>query len=113
MSVLPLLRQLFFCACLISLTGCYPSHYLKHHGDVVTLYLKAPDAKNIYFASSLDRFDLHEAKKGENGQWQITVPSYRSFEYFYLVDDSVLVPPCQIKVNDDFGSKNCLYEANL
>ena len=89
-------------------TGCV-SHYHRAKGDWVHLYLKKPGAAVVFFASSLDGYELHRAKKIDDVTWEITIPARSEFTYFYTVDGVPFVPSCRLKENDDFGSKNCLY----
>jgi len=96
----------------VACSGC-ATHYYKQHTDMVTLYLKAPNAGNVQFASSLDEFKLHQAKKMRNQTWEVSVPLVAEFRYFYLVDGSVHLPDCRIREKDDFGSENCLFQREL
>jgi hypothetical protein len=93
---------------LVIFSGC-ARHYHQVKGDGVHLYLKKPDAAVVFFASSLDEYELHRAKKIDDDTWEIAIPAGREFNYFYTVDGVPFVPPCKLKENDDFGSKNCLF----
>jgi len=93
--------------------ACSPKHYAIQKGEVLSLYLEEDKAKEVFFASSLDHYQRHPAARLENGIWEMTVPSHREFEYFYLVDGVVTLPECQLTIRDDFGSKNCLFVSSM
>ena len=93
-------------ACGIS--GC-ASHYYSVENDVLHLYLLKPKARSVYFASSLDGFELHSVKKIDGKTWEVQLTANKEFKYFYLVDDVVFLPPCRFMEKDDFGSKNCIF----
>ena len=40
------------------LQGCVPQHYTTIHANTVNLYLQAPQATNVQFASSENRYSL-------------------------------------------------------
>ena len=84
-------------------------HYYRENNDVVSFYLNEPEAKEVLFASSLDQYQPHPAEKDKNGTWQVGITAHRSFRYFYLVDNRIMVPECPLSEEDDFGSRNCLY----
>ncbi|MBN2283595.1 MAG: hypothetical protein JXO48_06870 [Deltaproteobacteria bacterium] len=89
--------------------GC-SVHSYKLTGDTVHLYLRKDTAREVYFASSLDGFVLHEARKRPGGDWEIVLPGGNvEFRYFYVVDGEVYVPACRFRERDDLGSENCLY----
>lgn len=91
------------------LNGC-AAHSVRPSGaEDITLSLHIPQARNVEFLSSLDGYTPHPASKNLLGSWQITLPSDRSFTYFYLVDSSFYLPGCENKEYDDFGAQNCLY----
>ena len=89
-------------------TGC-AEHYYRVKQDTVHIYIKKPDAKVIYFASSLDGYGLHKAKKIANHTWEVTAPAYVEFRYFCIADGVMYLPACRFKEYDDFGSENCIY----
>ena len=91
------------------LSGCAPTHYVETQADLIVFFLQMPEAGRVQFASSSDRYALHDTIRDSSGTWRISVPSDGDLRYFYLVDGSVYVPECQFKETDDFGSKNCLY----
>jgi hypothetical protein len=96
------------------LSGCAGAgHYYKVTDNKVHIYLNNPDAEKVYFYSSLDQFKPHEAVKGKNGLWTITVPSGQGLKYFYTVDGKVFTPECVLMDMDDLGGKNCIYVPGL
>jgi hypothetical protein len=94
---------------LIGLTGCAASHYADTKPHALLLYLRAPQAKQVRFASSIDNFQLHPTTKNNQDYWWIELPKDKEFSYFYLVDGMLHTPVCQLKEVDDFGSENCIY----
>lgn len=88
-------------------TGC-ATHYYQVQGDTLALYLNKPDARSVTFVSSLDGFEPHEARKVD-GRWVVSVPGDSQFSYYYVLDGEPFLPPCKLKENDDFGSKNCIF----
>lgn len=99
-------------AILVVCSGC-ATHYHKQHVDSVALYLKAPNAKNVQFVSSLDAFQRHPAQKVDYQIWEVNVPVVAEFKYFYIVDGSVHIPDCRFRERDDFGSENCLFQPEM
>ena len=94
----------------LCLAGCAAStHYHERQSDRVTLYLKAPKARGVVFASSLDAFNPHLASRVDGSRWVVSVAAGSEFRYFYIVDGSVYVPDCRYYEKDDFGSRNCVY----
>lgn len=67
--------MLLIATALLFLTGCTAGHYYKVENDSAHIYLKKPAAQVIYFASSLDGYEFHEAKKINDTTWRITVPA--------------------------------------
>lgn len=100
-------------AILFLLTGCASRHYYTIEKDAVHIYLTKPDARAVYFASSLDTFKPVKAKKNSDETWEVTVPKDVEFRYFYIVDGVVYVPLCTFKEYDDFGSENCIYVPSM
>ncbi|CAB1063091.1 hypothetical protein D1BOALGB6SA_7874 [Olavius sp. associated proteobacterium Delta 1] len=91
------------------LAGCAATHYHEILSDGVIFYLKVPEARGVAFASSLDAYSPHLARKVDGSRWAVTVPAGSEFRYFYIVDGAVYVPECQFYEKDDFGSRNCIY----
>jgi hypothetical protein len=96
-------------AILFLFIGCAIRHYCTVEEDAVRMCLRKPDAKAVYFASSLDGFKPVMAKQNSDETWEVTVPKDVEFRYFYIVDGDVYVPLCAFKEHDDFGSENCIY----
>lgn len=92
----------------IGTSGC-ASHYYRIKDDLLHLYLLKTEARSVYFASSLDAFELHNVKRIDAKTWEVQLPAGREFKYFYLVDDAVFLPPCRFMETDDFGTKNCIF----
>jgi len=101
-------RPLITAAALVFIVGCTHHSVLVDKGTV-TLSLRAPFAKSVQFASSLDSFALHEARLDSDSIWLALLPSDMQFSYFYLVDGEVFLPECTFSELDDFGSLNCVY----
>ena len=93
--------------------ACSPKHYIQIHDESIALYYENTGAKEILFASSIDRFRLHPAIKVKGDIWKVIVPKEKEFSYFYLVDKTLTLPDCQFTVLDDFGAKNCLFVSEL
>ena len=93
---------------LVSL-GCARQHTVQVHGDSLSFSYKDAGAKEISFASSVDNFQYHPALKDSRNVWHVTVPLYKEFSYFYIVDGVVTLPECPNTILDDFGGKNCFY----
>lgn len=89
--------------------GCAPQHYVTIQANTVNLYLQAPQAENVQFASSADQYTLRKATKNQDGAWLINGLVNQEFQYFYLVDGQLFIPDCRFKQNDDFGTTNCRY----
>lgn len=100
-------RLLPIAALMLLATGC-ATHYYRAQGDTLAIYLKAPGAKKVTFACSLDDFTPHDTRKVD-GRWVVSVPGRDPFRYFYLLDGELFLPPCELKENDDFGSRNCIF----
>lgn len=92
----------------IILSGC-AGHYYKVSDNSVYIGIKEPDAKEVYFLSSLDQYERHEVLKNNRGVWEVSLPSDLEFRYFFIVDGDVFIPPCVQKEKDDFGSENCIF----
>jgi hypothetical protein len=93
-------------------SGC-ASHYYQKNNDTVSIFLKKPDAKRVYFLSSLDGYKPRKATRVDDNTWQISAPAKTEFSYFYNVDGDVYLPACQLKEQDDFGSETCIYLPGL
>jgi hypothetical protein len=93
-------------------SGC-ATHYYRKNNNTVSIFLKKPDAKRVYFLSSLDGYKPHKANRLDNRTWQINTPAKIEFKYFYNVDGAVYLPECPLKEQDDFGSQICIYIPGL
>lgn len=90
--------------------GCAVHDY-RRQGDVVTLMLRKPDARQVSLYTSLDRFKPRLAS-AVDGRWEVTLPAVKTFRYFYRVDGVLYVPDCPRKEKDDFGAENCIFDPN-
>lgn len=95
-------------AAIIGLAGC-AGHYYRTEGDTLHLYVTLPEARSVFFASSLDDFELHAARRVRRGAWEISLPAQREFKYFYVADGKVFLPECRLREADDFGSADCIF----
>ena len=95
--------------CFSIITGCASTHYLRVQDSNVVFYLKNRAAKQVYFVSSVDRYQHREALRGQRGVWSYSSPLDAEFSYFYIIDGVVTLPDCEITVQDDFGDRNCLF----
>lgn len=93
-------------------TSCV-HHYHEKQGDQLALYLKNPEAKTVYFLYSHDGFIPHQANRVRSGLFRVSVPFVDEFVYFYMIDGEVYLPPCRLRVKDDFGSENCVFSERL
>lgn len=93
--------------------ACAPKHYTETRGGDLSLYFKQPGAEEVIFASSIDQYRHHPASKVQGDLWEVTVSLQDEFDYFYIVDGVVTLPGCRLTVNDDFGSKNCLFVSSM
>ena len=105
------MKRLFFqmTAVTLCLAGCAATHYHERQSDRVTFYLRAPEARGVAFASSLDDYQIHRAEQVNSSGWMVTVAANSEFRYFYIVDGRVYLPECKLFEKDDFGSRNCIY----
>jgi hypothetical protein len=103
------MKKVAFVTLLLVLAGCGGGHYYMVEEGDVSIYLNKADADLVYFASSLDGYQLHRAEKIDDDTWEVQVPALDEFKYFYIVDGVVYVPPCRMTEKDDFGSENCIY----
>lgn len=99
---------LLFLAIFFSITGC-ATHEYRVINQELHIYLKDKSAEKVYILSSLDEYTPRKAIDTGSGTWEAILPSDAEFKYFFLVDDKVIVPACDMKEKDDFGSENCIY----
>ncbi|MFT5700036.1 MAG: hypothetical protein ACI8ZB_002907 [Desulforhopalus sp.] len=104
--------QFLSCLLIVLLSSCTPHHYTTRDAGGVSLFLDAPKATEVSFASSIDSFQVRPAKKNSNGLWVMNDLVDHEFDYFYIVDGRVYVPDCRYKEKDDFGANNCIYQPN-
>jgi len=104
-------RLLMTVGCLLFMGGC-AAHYYEVEDNMLTLYLDKPGAHKVILACSLDGFQPHEVPKVE-GRWTIALPALASFQYFYIVDGNLYLPDCSMRVRDDFGAENCIFDPQL
>jgi hypothetical protein len=102
----------FLIISVLALSGC-ASHYYRKNNDTVSIFLEKPDARRVYFLSSLDGYKPHEAARVDKRTWQINTSAKGEFKYFYTVDGAVYLPECRLKEQDDFGSQICIYIPGL
>ena len=96
-------------AALLLISGCGGRFYRVEDHKVI-FHLDLPDARQVYFAYSLDEFRLHSVQEKQAGKWEISVPADIEFRYFFMVDGAVHLPGCDIREADDFGNENCIFE---
>ena len=89
-------------------SGC-ADHYYKTQEDGAMIYLKFPEAQQVFFLSSLDGYEKHEARKTDDKTWEIFIHVDTEFKYFYMVDEEPFLPACPLKEKDDLGSENCIF----
>lgn len=103
---------LFSLMILLLLSACTSSHFYRIQEREVTLVLRWPEARSVMLATSLDGF-LPRPAVPVADKWEVNLPANKSFRYFYQVDGQVVVPDCELKETDDFGSANCIFEPSL
>jgi hypothetical protein len=72
-------------------------------------FLKAPEADNVLFVSSLEGYKPFPAQSTDRKTWVVRMPSSQEFSYFYLIDGELFVPDCPYREYDEFGYENCIY----
>jgi hypothetical protein len=90
------------------ITGCRPIRAL-HPSHEVRLFLDLPEAKDVIFLSSLNRYKPVLMKKTFFGIWEIHLPDDIAFEYFFRVDGNPYTPECRLQQTDDWGGRQCIY----
>ncbi|MEH6451938.1 MAG: hypothetical protein V7782_02745 [Psychromonas sp.] len=98
---------------LLILSGCSAKHYYQVQGEQVVFYYKSTEAREVFFASSRNNYTFITTRENNHQRWEVTVPGDKSFAYFYVVDGVITRPDCAFTETDDFGSKNCLYIAEM
>ena len=90
------------------ITGCRPIRALPP-GHEIHIALDLPEAKEVIFLSSLNRYEPVLMKKTFFGIWEIHLPEDIAFEYFFRVDGSPYTPECRLQQTDDWGGRQCIY----
>ena len=65
--------------------------------EAMRFYLKKSGARTVYFANSSDGFKLHMAAKIDHTTWEVIIPGYGEFSYFYIIDNKTFLPDCRFK----------------
>ena len=111
------MKRLTAAACLamaILAAGCATRQPVyRIAADRLTIRIDLPRAETVLFASSLDGYRLHDARRAGGGAWEIDLPAQREFAYFYKVNGKIYLPACRLTETDDFGSRNCLFLPGL
>lgn len=89
-------------------SGCNP-HYHRVEGERLYMYLDQPAAQHVELRCDFDEYQKRPARKNGDGLWEVSLPFYNDFAYFYIVDGEVFLPPCRFREMDDFGSENCIF----
>ncbi len=105
--------QLVTTLVLFTAGGCASHFTSTPTKDSVELLLSKPFARQVLLFPSSNNFTPLVAVKKKTGYWSVTITNEDHFSYFYMVDNIVYVPDCQIKELDDFGGTNCLYTNKL
>ena len=99
---------LFLSVFLLFTAGCTVQKYEVINQEL-HIYLKNKGAEKVYLLTSLDQFEPHEVSTTDSGTWEAILPSDMEFKYFFMVDEEVFIPECEMRETDDFGSENCIY----
>ena len=102
-------KNSIFAIYLLALCSGCADHYYKAQENGARIYLKYPEAQQVFFLSSLDGYEKHETKKTDDKTWEILVRVDSEFKYFYIVDEKPFLPACPLKEKDDLGSENCIF----
>ena len=100
---------LLFFSLFIALTAGCAVHEYKVIDQELHIYIKDKDAEKVHILCSLDEYTPRQAIVDDSGTWEVVLPSDMEFKYFFIVDDEVFIPACEMKEEDDFGSENCVY----
>lgn len=90
------------------MTGC-PPLLLPHSGHELRIFLDRPEAKEVKFLSSLNRYKPVSMNRIDSGIWEIRVPEDKEFDYFFSIDGSLYTPNCRLRQMDDWGGRQCIY----
>jgi hypothetical protein len=70
--VLLMISMLVFCGCV--------THYYRKNNDTLSIFLKKPGAKQVYFLSSLDGYKPRKATRIDNRTWRINTPAKTEYK---------------------------------
>jgi len=99
-------------AALFLLSGC-AAHFYRVEGETVHFYLRNSDTTTVLFASSLDGYKFHEAKRVKKGVVAGDCPRRERIQIFLCHKRRGIFAPCELKEKDDFGSENCIYSPGM
>jgi hypothetical protein len=88
--------------------GCLPIPALRADHEI-RISLDLPEAKEVIFLSSLNRYEPVSMNKTFVGTWEIHLPEDKSFDYFFRVDGNPYTPDCRLRQTDDWGGHLCIY----
>jgi hypothetical protein len=89
-------------------TGCLSSQAF-HPGHEARISLDLPNAKEVFFLSSLNQYEPVTMNKTFWGTWEIHIPDDTSFDYSFNVDGNPYIPDCRLQQADDWGGRQCIY----
>lgn len=93
--------------------GCAQHSITAADENTVDLRLFSPLAKKVYLHSSENHFLPQRAHRESIVYWSVTVHFQEQFSYFFTVDDTVVIPACAYREQDDYGRFNCIYPRSL
>jgi hypothetical protein len=93
--------------------GCLPLPAAIHPGHEIRITLDRPEAKEVIFLSSLNRYEPVLMNKTFWGTWEIILPQDKAFDYFFRVDGSPYTPECRLQQTDDWGGRQCIYSPGV
>ena len=91
-----------------TLAGCLPLPALQP-GHELRITIDLPEAKEVLFLSSLNRYEPVSMRKTFFGPWEIHLPEDKTFDYFIRVDGSPYTPECRLQQTDDWGGRQCIH----
>ena len=90
------------------IAGCLPLP-ASHPGRAYRITLDVPEAKEVVFLSSLNRYEPVLMNRTFFGTWEIQIPEDTSFDYFFRVDGRPYTTECRLQQTDDWGGRQCIY----
>jgi hypothetical protein len=90
------------------IAGCHPIPALQPEHEI-RITLDLPEAKEVIFLSSLNRYEPVLMNKTFLGTWEIRLPEDKSFDYFFRVDGNSFTPDCRLQQADDWGGHQCIH----